>query len=617
MYARLRACEPVADAELLALMDRGTKALLERHTRQHEAQWKRVRADIDYRWAGTRLPGLAGVEAELATLVARSLDYRIGAYKCLIHAEDLLSVPDLAGFRYGARPPRPGGDVRLCARVVLLLYFWAARAPPAPDVTGLFRVEDVDHGWALQWRESGLCGGESDTRYDIAACRPTLLRAGQVLTVNGTITYAGDINGDSFRDPRDPRGPINTSGVPWIWTWRGPREIFYTRWRVLPPRGEAYIVNATRMHFNTLRLQEVLARPPADRVRTYFGFGPGFDVRRYAGPSLDHNEITLRPGSRLLVETVESTPSAGGVLQTVTARQLRWSPAVSAPVSAPVTTAPVATASRAADGHDWCNTTQPNKGGGLLAVVLAGQMHAALDGLYCAHARGARALMARATGLRIKTVLVAWHGDLLGEGSLTRAAVDHVLEVRHNTNNTARAALVQTFQKKERVQEMLEAVSAGITFAMTAWRADWVMRLRIDISLSKFCLPAALDPHACYGHRNPGARKNADRTDKVCDIAMLGKAPTMRAVYAPHRWDRYVAGASPIEQLMEDRTRAHCAFRHAPVALYIVKPGDRDGARNRSAPPAQDVHLRHWDGDGRKDRLWHAGALPPDTRWCS
>ena len=221
-------------------------------------------------------------------------------------------------------------------------------------------------------------------------------------------------------------------------------------------------------------------------------------------------------------------------------------------------------------------------------------------------------MIARATGLRIKTVLVAWRGD---GGSLTRAAVDHVLEVAHN--NTARAALVQTSQKKERVEEMLYAVSAGITFAIEELRADWVMRLRIDISLSKFCLPAALDPHACYGHRNPGARKNADRTDKVCDIAMLGAAGTMRAVYAPHRWDRYVAGASPIEQLMEDRTRAHCAFRHAPVALYIVKPGDRDGARDRSAPPAQDVHLRHWDGDGRKDRLWHAGALPPNTRWCN
>ena len=81
-------------------------------------------------------------------------------------------------------------------------------------------------------------------------------------------------------------------------------------------------------------------------------------------------------------------------------------------VSAPVTTAPVATA-REVDGHDWCNNaTRPPAGGGLLAIVLAGQMHAALDGLYCAHARRARELMLRATGLRIKTVLVAWRGGL-------------------------------------------------------------------------------------------------------------------------------------------------------------------------------------------------------------
>ena len=109
--------------------------------------------------------------------------------------------------------------------------------------------------------------------------------------------------------------------MPYIWTWRQPRAIFYTRWRVLPPRGEAHVANATRMHFNTLRLQEVLKGN--SNAGKEFGFGPGFDVATYAKPTLDHNEITLRPGSRLLVEDVESTPAMGGLLQTVTARQLR------------------------------------------------------------------------------------------------------------------------------------------------------------------------------------------------------------------------------------------------------------------------------------------------------
>ena len=156
---------------------------------------------------------------------------------------------------------------------------------------------------------------------------------------------------------------------------------------------------------------------------------------------------------------------------------------------------------------------------------------------------------------------------------------------------------------------MLEAVSAGITFAIDELRADWVMRLRIDISPLEILPARGAGPARVLRSPEPGRAKERGPHGQGLRHRHARRAMHDAGGHAPHRWDRYVAGASPIEQLMEDRTRAHCAFRHAPVALLNVKPGDRDGARGIAPRPGLDVHLRQ-DGDGRRTALWHRRRPP-------
>lgn len=311
LYARIRQNAAVDEREILNLFPTSVVQRLRSYSRERERKWAALRKEMTFEWAGRQLPGLETAMPLLAELVARSLDYRMGPYGCLLNAEDELSVPHLTG-----RKPQ----TTVCLSVVVLLEYWKRVAPIASNLTALYRVEDRSDGWALQWREGErYCRGNSLARFDLKWCRHRIMRQGMTLTVNSTITFAGDRNGGSLVDPVTKE--LSPNGVPWIWTWINPMQYHNLRYRVLPPETRSHIVDAVPMHFNTMRIQHAFERtrtgPGWLRNRREFGFDTdSFDIASYT-PRLDHNEVVLLPGSRLVVERLE----AAGSLLTVTLRQ--------------------------------------------------------------------------------------------------------------------------------------------------------------------------------------------------------------------------------------------------------------------------------------------------------
>lgn len=311
LYARLRSNAPVDGGEILHLFPPSIVEKLRAYSRARERRWIALRRDMTFAWVGGRLPGLETAPPLLAELVARSLDYRMGPYDCLLKAENSLSVPHLIQLK----PQNP-----VCLSVVVLLEYWKRVAPAASNLTALYRVEDRPHGWALQWREGELnCPGKRLNRFDLNRCKKKIMRVGMTLTVNSTITFAGDRNRGSFVDSVTKE--LSPNGIPWIWTWRNPENYYNLRYRVLPPKTRSQIINAVPMHFNTMRIQHAFEKTRTGaswlRNRREFGFDTdSFNISTYT-PRLDYNEIVLLPGSQLIIEQLEVT----GSLITVTLRQ--------------------------------------------------------------------------------------------------------------------------------------------------------------------------------------------------------------------------------------------------------------------------------------------------------
>ena len=329
LYRRLRAHHPVSESELLALFSCNVTKDLVVHTQGFERRWLRMHKDMTWQWVARQLPGLEDIDPLLGELVLRALLYRTGGiYRCLLLAEDILSIPTLAVWRFTTVQKHECSEkvLSLCFPIAVLLYWWVSRAsPPAPNLDALYRIEEPynDVGWALQWQEHVKCKGPRARRYNLDRCGPTLLQPNAVLTINTSIAFAGDIGRGSFVNPQTRL--LSHDGEPWIWTWLKPKSHNYLRWRILPPPGRPHVPGAIRMHFNTLRIQltqqpERSGGPGWRRNRLEFGFGTAanFDIQKYK-PRLDHNEIVLRHGTRLRIERVERQ-HGGSPLTTVTAR---------------------------------------------------------------------------------------------------------------------------------------------------------------------------------------------------------------------------------------------------------------------------------------------------------
>jgi len=326
IYAQLRTHQPV-DAEVIqGLFEYSQLKSLKVTTRRVADKWKRWRPDLTFRNVGSQLPRLRDVDPALAETIARSLLYRQGPYECLTTAEDLLSIPDRAVHHGLHNAMGLGhGDQSLCQPMVIALLWWMQRSPPADDIDALYRFEEPlqDRGWALQFQESALCPN-GKKQYDLDACGPTLLRVGNVLTVNTSITYQGDSKNNTLIDARQPKLKIICTQkpcVPQIWSYSPNAPL---RWRVLPPLGEPHIIEGNRMHFNTLEIHHALRNPKDDPFpltipfnRRKYKFDDTFDIATHV-PELDISEIVLRHGARMRIERVDRDDKR----MTVTARQL-------------------------------------------------------------------------------------------------------------------------------------------------------------------------------------------------------------------------------------------------------------------------------------------------------
>lgn len=294
MYAKLVKRQLVSEEELMHILD-GHKWRFERTLRQYtndrEMQWRKLNVNLTWNWVSRNLPGLQSVYPRIAENVARSLDFRMGPYDCLLKAEDTLAHAHLADMRVHGKQ-----DLDTCVPVVLLLYWWMARLPPPTNVDTLYRIEEHAQGWALQWQEHEEC-----PRYHLNLCRDVLLTPGRVLTLDGMITYAGDVSRHVHVNP--VTGQHDRNGVPWIWTWRRPAQYHHLRWRVIPPPGRAHVIDAMQMHFNTMALHLAHYRGPgAARMKREFVL-ESFVARTHV-PRLDYNEIVLRAGDRLRIVNV-------------------------------------------------------------------------------------------------------------------------------------------------------------------------------------------------------------------------------------------------------------------------------------------------------------------------
>ena len=232
-YANLVERRYVSETKILHVLDqfgwRFEKKLHE-YTQPRQQQWLSMSANLTWRWVSQHIYGLHGVDPRIADNVVRSLDFRMGPYNCLLKAEDTLAHKHIANARVQASQ-----DLDTCIPIVLILYWWMARIAPPRNVDTLYRVEEHARGWALQWREHDEClsRGRSRVLYDLSACRHILLTPGKLLTLDGMITYAGDVNRHVHVNPKT--GNDDPNGVPWIWTWLPPARYHHLRWIILPP----------------------------------------------------------------------------------------------------------------------------------------------------------------------------------------------------------------------------------------------------------------------------------------------------------------------------------------------------------------------------------------------
>jgi len=218
------------------------------------------------------------VEGELFVLALAA--YRGSCWFCMSKAHHKWRLGDSSLWQELFRNSK---DTKRCSSPHSLAHFermhslvdtFAVHRAPERDVLALYRVEDHLDGWALQFREYGLCtssGSNNDPHpYDLNRCRDLLLRPQQTLTLSKLLSY---------------------SPFPAIWTWRKPAENGRLRWLIVPrslgktpPKGRqtsryAYVENSVR-------------------IRARFSYD--HTARSFSG-NLTNTEIALLPGQCLRV----------------------------------------------------------------------------------------------------------------------------------------------------------------------------------------------------------------------------------------------------------------------------------------------------------------------------
>ena len=73
LYRQLRSNAHVNESEIMQIVNNRLVSILRTYTRKRELAWRRLRPDMTWRWAGTRLPGLLDVNPQLAEIIAQIL----------------------------------------------------------------------------------------------------------------------------------------------------------------------------------------------------------------------------------------------------------------------------------------------------------------------------------------------------------------------------------------------------------------------------------------------------------------------------------------------------------------------------------------------------------------